>query len=130
MATREANRTLSEVVQDIFGNVQEIIRSEFRLAKAEVHEQVRKGARATALLVAGALAGIFSIALILVTCLVALAIALPVWLSALIMGILTGIAAAVMIKAGRMRLKRVNAVPRQTMGSVKENIEWARGRSR
>jgi uncharacterized membrane protein len=130
MAIGEANRSMSEVVQDIFGNVQEMIRSEFRLAKAEVREEASKGGKAAAILGAGALAGIFCIALFLVTCLLALEIALPAWLAALIMGILTGIVAAVLIKVGRTRLKRVNAMPRQTIHSVKENVEWARGRSR
>lgn len=130
MATWEANRSMSEVVQDVFGNIQDIIRSELRLAKAEVREQISKGAKATAIVGAGALAGIFCIALIVATCVLALATALPAWLAALIMGILTGMIAAALIKVGRMRLKQVNAVPRETIDSMKENVEWARGRSR
>src|SRR5262249_28212126 len=130
MSSWETNRSLSEVVQDIFRNIEDLIRSEFRLAKAEVRGQVSKGAKPTGILGAGPLAGICSIGLVLLACVLARATALPGWLAAFVMGILTGIVAAVLIKIGRERLKRVDAVPRQTIGSVRENVEWARERTR
>jgi hypothetical protein len=38
----ENERSITDVLQDILGNVQAIIRSEVRLAKTEVAEEVRK----------------------------------------------------------------------------------------
>ena len=35
-----ADRSFSDVLQDIIGNVQEMVRSEVRLAKTEIREQV------------------------------------------------------------------------------------------
>ena len=35
-------RTLPEVLQDVIGNIQEIIRSEFQLAKAEIKERMAR----------------------------------------------------------------------------------------
>jgi uncharacterized membrane protein YqjE len=127
MATWEkTDRSMPEVLQDIVGNIQEIIRSEVRLAKAEMREQASKAAKASTLLGAGALAGIFSLALILATCTLALAMVVPAWLAALIVGIATGLLAAVLIAMGRTRLKEVNATPKRTIHNVKENVQWAK----
>jgi hypothetical protein len=38
-------RSMTEVLQDIVANIQEIFRSEFRLAKAEIHEETTKFGR-------------------------------------------------------------------------------------
>jgi hypothetical protein len=42
MATPRTQRAVPEVLQDIVGNFQEIIRSEFRLAKAEIKENRKR----------------------------------------------------------------------------------------
>ena len=39
---RNDDRSVSDVLQDIFGNVQEIVRSEVRLARAEIRPRLRK----------------------------------------------------------------------------------------
>ena len=130
MATPERERSLKEVVQDIIGNVQDIVHSEIRLAKAEITDQAAKARRAISFMGAGALAGLYSVALVLVACVLALAIILPVWLAALIMGVVTGIAAAVFLRIGATRLRNVNTIPKRTINSVRENAAWVRERTR
>ena len=45
MATPQIHRSIPEVLQDIVGNLQEIIRSEFRLAKTELKEDASRAAK-------------------------------------------------------------------------------------
>ena len=56
-------RPMTEVLKDIIGNVQEMVRSEVRLARVELREEASKTARAGAMLAAGAclahIAGVF-----------------------------------------------------------------------
>jgi len=130
MAAPTTERSLAEVVQAILGNIQDIFRSEFRLARTELTDQAKKARSAMPLLGAGALAGLFSATLLLVTCVLALAMVLPAWLAALIMAAVTGIAAMVLIGVGRRELKDVSAKPRRTIQSVRENIEWAKQQTR
>ena len=130
MGSWEPDRSVPEVLQNIFGNVQEIIRSEFRLAKAEVGEEARKAGSAAGMLGAAALAVVYSGALLLVTCVLALSRALPCWLAALIVGIASGIAAAVLLNIGRRQLRALNAKPQRTIDSIKGNITWARDQTR
>jgi uncharacterized membrane protein len=130
MATWERDRSVPEVLQDIFGNIQELIRSEVRLAKAEVREEAGKAGKAIGTLGAGAVAGMYTIALLLVAGVLALAMILPAWLAALLVACVTGITAAALISEGRAQLKKVNAPPQRTIDNVKENLEWAKNQSR
>jgi len=117
-------RSTADVLKDIIGNVQEIIRSEVRLAKAEVREETGKAMVAARLLVIGAVVGIYAGAFILLAGVYALATIMSWWLAALIVGVTLAIGAGAMVTAGRGRLKDVTPKPEKTIHSVKENVEW------
>jgi uncharacterized membrane protein YqjE len=73
-----ADRSFSDVLQNIIRNVQEIVRSEVRLAKAEIQEEAVKTKTSILWLGAGVLAGIFGVFFLLFTTVYALAIVLPI----------------------------------------------------
>ena len=54
------DRSVTNVLQDIVSNVQEIVRSEVRLAKAEIKEETGKAARAWKPLIAGGVLMLYS----------------------------------------------------------------------
>jgi uncharacterized membrane protein YqjE len=76
----------SDVLQSIVRNVQEIVRSEVRLAKTELREGIVKAKIAALLLFVGALFAIFAFLFLLLTGAYALALAMPRWTAALIVG--------------------------------------------
>jgi uncharacterized membrane protein YqjE len=124
MAT--SDRSIAEVLQDILRNVQEIIRSEVRLAKTEAREEISKAKSAGLLVGAGVMCGAFATFFLLLTIVYALATVLPYWAAALIVTTVLAIIAAVVLSAGLKQFKRVNPVPDKTIESVKENVEWAK----
>ena len=124
MAT--AGRSVPEVLHDIVGNIQEIIRSEFRLAKAEVKEEASKARGPLTTWAIGALIGLYALGLLLFTVVMAMATVMATWLSALIVGAVMGAVSIALISAGSARLKRVNKVPERTIESLKENVQWAK----
>jgi uncharacterized membrane protein YqjE len=121
-------RPLGEVFQDAVGHMQEIIRAEIRLAKSEMRAEAGKAKQAALLLGGAALLGYFAMALLVVAAACALAIVLPWWAATLVMAALCGIIAGAMFAAGRMRLKTIRG-PEQTIGTVGENLEWARNQT-
>ncbi|MBZ5580831.1 MAG: phage holin family protein [Acidobacteriia bacterium] len=123
-------RSLGEIVQDILRDMQNVIRSELRLARTEMTEKARRAGKAGGLLGAAAVSGLFAAACLVVTCIAALALAMPVWLAALLTAIFLACIAGACYAGGRSRLRKVNPVPEQTVQSVKEDIEWARQRTR
>jgi hypothetical protein len=46
----QSDSSIAEILQDVIGDVQEILRSELRLAKAETRDEVSKAAKSRGLL--------------------------------------------------------------------------------
>jgi len=122
-------RSVTEVLQDILGNVQEIIRSEFRLAKTEVQEEMTKAGQSSVPLGAGIVLAVYAVGFLLLAIVYALATAIAVWLAALIVSAGATLGAAVLLSLGRKRLKQVR-LPEKTITSVKENVQWAKSQIR
>ena len=123
-------RSMSEILQNIIADVQEIVRSEFRLAKAEVQEETAKVARSGIPLIVGLLLGLYALGFILLAAVHALSIVLAAWLAALIVGFVAGVVSLILLNVGRNRLKGVKVVPEKTIGTMKENVQWARNQIR
>jgi uncharacterized membrane protein YqjE len=119
------DRSISVVLQEIVRNIQDIVRSEVRLAKTELREEVAKARSAGALVAIAVLAGIFSIFFLLLTAVYALTLVVPNWAAALLVATGIAIVAAVTFGAGLKQYKTVHAAPK-TVASLKENVEWAK----
>jgi len=130
MATIASDRSLADVVHDILSNIQDIMRAEFRLAKAEMGDQATKARGALVLFGSGALAGVYTGALLLTAAVLALSMVVATWLAALIVAVVAGIVAMVLIAAARRRMDKVNPRPQRTIDSVRENVAWAKEQSK
>jgi uncharacterized membrane protein YqjE len=120
------DRSLSGVLQDIIRNVQEIVRSEVRLAKTEILEEAAKAKSSTLLLSAGAVTTIFAIFFLLLMIVYALALVVPSWTAALLVGAALAVAASVLLTTGARRFKQIHPTPERTVETIKENVEWAK----
>jgi len=119
-------RSISTVLEDIVANVQGIIRSEVRLAKAEVREEAGKAGKGAGTLGAGSVLALFGLGFLFLACLRALEIVVAPWLAALIMMVVVGTAAFILISAGIKRIRRVDPKPEKTIHTMKENLEWVK----
>jgi uncharacterized membrane protein YqjE len=125
-----SGRSTVDIVKDIVANLQEIIRSEIRLAVVEMREKAVHAGKASALMAAGAIVGLYALAFFLVVAYNALSLVVWPWLSALIVGVVLAIAAGAMLWMGRNKIKRVRPKPEQTVETVKEDIAWIKNRKR
>lgn len=119
------DRPISAVLQDIVGNIQDIVRAEMRLAKTEVGEELGKARSAGILCSVGAVTAIFSALFLLLAIVYALSLAMPAWAAALIVAGGVGVVAIVTLGLGIKRFKTIHAAPK-TAASLKENVQWAR----
>jgi hypothetical protein len=122
---QNVDRPISSVLNDIVGNVQHIVRSEFRLARTEVTQEAGKALSAGVFVALGAamlfLAGLFA----LLAVVYALSLVMPAWGAALVVAAGEALMAAVFIGIGIKRFKATRAPPR-TIETMKENVEWAK----
>jgi len=128
--TTQNGRSVPEVLQDIVGNIEEIIRSEFRLAKAEVKEEASQAAPPLKMMIAGAGIGFYALGFLIFTLVMGLATMVPTWLAALIVGAVLGLIALVLISTASKRLKQANKVPERTIEIMKENVQWAKNQTK
>ncbi len=123
-------RTMGEIVQDILRDVQEMFRSEFRLARAEMGAKAGKAAKAGGMFGAAAVCGLLGAAALVAAAIAGLALVMAVWLAALIIGVLLVCAAAAAYAGARAKIKNVTPVPEQTVQTIREDVEWAKHRNR
>jgi uncharacterized membrane protein YqjE len=126
----DADRSMGTVLSDIVGNLQGIVRAEVRLARAEIKEELASARRGTILLTGGAVVLVLSVGLILLALVYALATVWPAWAAALTVAGVAGIVGAVLLSAGRKAFSAVALLPPRTASTVRENIQWAKSRTK
>jgi Putative Actinobacterial Holin-X, holin superfamily III len=121
-----ADRSLVDVLNDIFGNLQDIVRSEIRLAKAEVSDDLR-GAKSSALALAIALlASAFTALFLLLSGMYALRLVMSTWGAALCVALAMGIATVVSVLMTRRHIRARPSLAPRTARKIKENRQWAK----
>jgi VIT1/CCC1 family predicted Fe2+/Mn2+ transporter len=120
------DRSVAQVLQDIVHNIQDIVRAEVRLAKTEVREEVVKAKTAGVFIGAGAVSVLFSALFLLFAIVYGLSHVVADWAAALIVALALAIVAGVLLSLGVGRFSRVHPIPDQTVGSIKENMKWAK----
>ena len=91
MATPQTQRSVPELLQNIVNNLQEIIRSEFRLAKTEFKDEAGKAAKPAATFGTGLVLSFYGIGFLLLAAVYGLSTIMAGWMAALLVGaVLTG----------------------------------------
>jgi len=123
---------IGELVRRLAAETNTLVRQEIELAKAELTEKARIAGRGAGMLGAAGIAALLALGA-LTACLIALlATAIDhVWLAALIVGVVEAAVAGVLAMRGRHELREAAPpAPEQTIDSVKEDVAWARTRTR
>ena len=119
-----AVRSFSEVLQEILRNVQDILRSEVRLAKAEIRHEATQAAAAALWMSIGVVGLLSAWMFFLWTAVYLLATVLPMWAATLAIAVAMAGAGGVVIGAGLRRFARIKPMPERTIASLQENLEW------
>lgn len=126
------DESIGELVRDLAAETNTLMRQEIELAKAELSEKVKVAGKGAGMFGAAGVVGLLALGA-LTACLIALlASAIDhVWLAALIVALIYGAIAGVLAMRGRDEVKEAApAVPEQTVETLKEDVEWAKTRTR
>jgi uncharacterized membrane protein YqjE len=118
----QRERSLADVFQDIIANVQDIVRSELRLASVEIRQELVKAASAGKVAAAGGVLALFALAFLLLAAVYGLALVMPPWLAALTVAVVLAIIGSLLISAGSKRLKLIHLKPEKTVASIRETL--------
>ena len=118
---------IGELLKQLANETTTLVRQELELAKAEMREKAGKAVPGFGMI--GAAGGVALLALGALTTFFVLALdgALPNWLAALIVAIVYGAIAGLLYMRGKEKVDDAGSpAPRQTIESVKEDVEWAK----
>jgi hypothetical protein len=123
--------TLAQLVGDLARDAKELLRHELALAKFEICEELHK--TKVALVSVGVGIGIVSVGGLLLSAMFVHLLhtytGLPLWACYGMVGCLLAIVGIVMINRGKRIISRVDVVPPQTIGTMKENVRWIKEKS-
>jgi len=126
MSTPQMQRTVPELLGNIVDNIQQIIRSEFRLAKAELQEKASRASKPATKLGAGFLLGLYGLGFLLLAAVYALSMVMAAGLAALIVGGVLALVSVALVTSGIKKLKTLNPAPERTIQTLEENVQWAK----
>lgn len=126
------DESIAELVKRLAEQTSTLVKQEIELAKAELSEKGRVAGAGAALLGAAAAIGLLALGA-LTACLIALLQTAidHTWLAALIVAVVYALIAAPLALRGRERMRAAAPpAPQETIENVKEDVAWARTRTR
>jgi uncharacterized membrane protein YqjE len=124
--------SIAELVKRLAAETNTLVQQEIALAKAELAQKAKVAGRGAGMLGGAGVAGLLALGALTACVIALLATAIDhVWLSALIVAVVWALAAGVLALRGRDELREAAPpAPQQTIESVKEDVAWAKTRTR
>jgi hypothetical protein len=126
-----SDHSIGELVKDLATETSTLVRQEIDLAKAEMTDRGKRAGKGVGMLAAGAAVALLAFGALTAGLIAALDLAMPTWLAALIVTAIHGAIAGVLVQIGRKQVQEAAPpVPEDTIESVKEDVQWAKTRTR
>ncbi len=123
---QQADKSLGQLVADMSSELSVLLRKEVELAKVEIKEEVRRAGKAGGMLGGGVVAAYLTVLFASFALAFVLDEFMHIALAFFLVAVLYGVAAAVLLTRGRQEIKQVDPVPKQTVETLKEDVEWAK----
>jgi uncharacterized membrane protein YqjE len=121
-----AEPSLGELIGKTTSDLSDLLRKEVELAKVEITDEVKTAGQAGALMGAAGLVGYLALMLLAFAAAWGLSEVVPEGVAFLIVGVVVAIVAGALFVIGRKRFESFEPVPRQTVESIQEDVQWAK----
>jgi len=126
--TPGADPTLGALVNQLTTQIPELIRSEIRLAQAEVTEKGKRAGIGIGMFSAAGLLAFFGLATLITTAVLALDLVMPAWLAALIVAVVLFIGTAAFALLGKNKVEEATPMkPERAVEGIQEDIATVKG---
>jgi uncharacterized membrane protein YqjE len=113
---------LGDLVGNLATDLQDLVRGEVRLARAELDEKLDRAIAAAIWLIGGALVAFAGLVVLLEAAAAALALVLPAWAAFLIVGVIIVVAGALLARSGLAMLSLKTLMPDRTAASLQKDV--------
>jgi uncharacterized membrane protein YqjE len=126
--TNPAEPTLGTLVSDLSSQIPELIRSEMRLAQAEVTEKGKRAGIGLGMFSAAGLLAFFGLAALITTFVLLLDLVLPAWAAALIVaGVLFAVAGIAAVLGKKKVAEAAPPKPERALDNLKKDVATVKG---
>ena len=119
-------RPIGELLSDVTTQLQQLVRKELELARAEIKQEVDKAVKGVAVFAVAGVIGLLAAIALVFAAAWGLSELVPEGVAFLIVGVLLLAVAGALFMAGKKKVAQVNPVPEQTIQTVKEDVETAK----
>ena len=130
MQMNREDRSVGELFAELSREMAMLVRQEVHLAKTEVSQKASQIGKDIGFLAVGGVVAYAGFLVLLAALILVLAIFLPGWLAALVVGLVVAGVAYFLVQKGLTDLKRIDLAPRQTVQTLKEDVQWAKDQTR
>jgi uncharacterized membrane protein YqjE len=122
---------IGDLLKRLSQETTQLVRQEMELAKAEMAEKGKRAGVGAGMFGAAGVVGLLALGALTAFLIMLLDGALANWLSALVVAVVYGAIAGVLALRGRTKVQEATPpVPEQTVETVKEDVQWAKTRTR
>jgi MFS family permease len=122
---------IGDLLKRLSQETTQLVRQELELAKAEMTEKGKRAGMGAGMFGAAGVVGLLALGALTAFFIMLLDGALANWLSALIVAVVYGAIAGVLALRGKTKVQEATPpVPEQTVETVKEDVQWAKTRTR
>ena len=128
MTSQQTDEPLGAIVHRLSEQLPELVRSELRLAQAELTEKGKRAGVGIGLFSAAGLVAMYAVAGLMATAVILLDLVIPLWAAALIVTAVLLLAALVLALHGRSQVAQATPpAPERAIAGVKEDLETVKG---
>jgi uncharacterized membrane protein YqjE len=129
--TEPQDASLGTLVSELSSQIPELVRSEIRLAQAEVAEKGKRAGIGIGMFSVAGLMAFFGLAALLTTFVLLLDLVLPAWAAALIVTVVLFAVAGIAALLGKKKVAEVGSpTPERAMTGLKQDIATVKGERR
>ena len=126
--TPTTDEPLGALVHRLSEQIPELVRSEMRLAQAELSEKGKKAGMGIGMFSAAGLLAFLGLCTLVTTAILALALALPAWAAALLVAVVLLIGAGIAVAVGKREIEQATPpAPERAIAGVKEDVATVKG---
>jgi uncharacterized membrane protein YqjE len=125
---RTDDPTLGSLVHDLATQIPELVRSELRLAQAELAEKGKRAGMGAGMFGAAGILALFGVATLIAAAVLALSLVMAAWLAAVIVGAVLLAGAGVAALQGKSKVSEATpAAPERAIAGLKEDVQTVKG---
>jgi uncharacterized membrane protein YqjE len=126
--TQPSDEPIGALVHRLSEQIPELVRSELRLAQAELTEKGKRAGLGIGMFSAAGLLAFLGISTLVATAILALALVLPAWAAALIVAVLLFAGAGVAALVGKKEVEQATPpAPERAIAGVREDVATVKG---